>query len=923
MNIDQNISFNVIDEAISCLATVREGIVLFRANSKNIPALQAAIRDAQSIKGAASMIDQTDIYELAKRLETELRKCPGGEISEDMERQFAAQLDELELLLLKKKASLTLAESIAAETILPQPEVAVSLNGNSSRAEEEDFEADPETLEIFSLEADDLLRNIADQLKILARAPGSYDALMEVRRSAHTLKGSAAIIGMKPLSALAHRMEDLLDFLTEHKLELSADVHLLLSASADCLAALAHGETGSELQSVIADLYLRYNVTMTLLEDGKTSFVSPQAGAEAEDEPAIQGAAGVLAEESKDESEILTGEEKHHRNSIIRISIERLDELMRLFSEVLQSRATIEQRLADMEKQVQELQHSTGRLRQASGKLEIDFEAGMMKTGALRGIPSASAPAFNAAGKPQEFDELEFDRYTEFHQVTRQLVETGSDVASINIEMESLLTNLESVFGGQRHLIDEIQKRLMQFRMVAFDSLGRRLQRTVRITAEQEEKFVDLATEGGELEVDTQILDSLIEPLLHILRNAVSHGIEAPDTRKLLGKPEQGVITLRLSQEGTFVVLSVSDDGRGVQLSDLRDKALKNHFVTETQLAAMTEEEILSLVFLPGLSTSTEVSEVSGRGVGMNIVKESLSRYQGTVSVTSELQKGTTFTLRVPMALSAMRALLVKAGSETYAVPLNLVKQVIEISAQELEKAKAENVLSVNNSAYHLTYLNNLLSFPELQRKENSSVSVLLLKTSEEDRALVVDELLPPQEIVLKPLCFPLQNAPGFLGASILGNGKVVPVLDLVHLLKQTKRISASVSKPKIKANASVMIVDDSPSVRRIMSAVISSAGWEVKAAKDGMEAFEMLQNDGELPKVILTDVEMPRMDGYELLATLKRHDTFRQIPVIIITSRAGEKHRRKALDLGVSEYVTKPYEDSVLTEIIKRLAAS
>jgi chemosensory pili system protein ChpA (sensor histidine kinase/response regulator) len=912
VNIDQNISFNVIDEAISCLETVREGIALFRANPRNTPALQAATRDAQSIKGAASMIDQTDIYELAKRLETELRKCPGGEISEDMERQFAAQLDELEILLLKKKASLARAESMAAEAILPPPKTAIALNGNFFRAEE-DFEADPETLEIFSLEADDLLRNIADQLKILARTPGSYDALMEVRRSAHTLKGSAAIIGMKPLSSLAHRMEDLLDFLTEHRLELSAEVHLLLSASADCLAALAHGETREELQSVIADVYLRYNVTMTLLEEGKTSPVS-------EAEPAELA---VLAEENKDESEILTGEEKHHRNSIIRISIERLDELMRLFSEVLQSRATIEQRLADMEKQVQELQHSTGRLRQASGKLEIDFEAGMMKTGALRGIPSASAPAFNTSGKAQEFDELEFDRYTEFHQVTRQLVETGSDVASINIEMESLLTNLESVFGGQRHLIDEIQKRLMQFRMVAFDSLGRRLLRTVRITAEQEDKFVDLAIEGGELEVDTQILDSLIEPLLHILRNAVSHGIEAPDTRKLLGKPEHGVITLRLSQEGTFVVLSVSDDGRGVQLSDLRDKALKNHFVTESQLAAMTEEEILSLVFLPGLSTSTEVSEVSGRGVGMNIVKESLSRYQGTVSVSSELQKGTTFTLRVPMALSAMRALLVKAGSETYAIPLNLVKQVIEISVPELEKAKAENLLSINNHGYQLTYLNGLLSFPELQRKENSSVSVLLLKTSEDGRALVVDELLPPQEIVLKPLCFPLQNSPGFLGASILGNGKVVPVLDLVHLLKQTKRISAPVSKPKMKANASVMIVDDSPSVRRIMSAVISSAGWEVKAAKDGLEAFEMLRNDAELPKVILTDVEMPRMDGYELLATLKRHDTFKQIPVIIITSRAGDKHRRKALDLGVSEYVTKPYEDSVLTEIIKRLASS
>jgi len=909
VNIEPNIVASVIEEAVSCLPAIREGVRLFRENDADPRPLEAAFRDAQSIKGAASMIDQSEIYQLAKEIEIKLRGCAAGGagLSEDLEKQLTGQLDELEILLLQKKAALPQPEDAAGEMTFNGGEEPAAYREETSFSGE-DFEVDPETLEIFSLEADDLLRNIGEQLKLLTHDPARYEALMEVRRSAHTLKGSAAIIGMKALSSLAHRMEDLLDFLTDHKLEPGAEVHLLLAASTDCLAALAHGESNEELHTTIDEIYLRYDVVMSALQNKK--------GASA---PAVEISAD--AAEDKDDAKPSLADEKQARSSVIRISLERLDDLMRLFSEVLQSRATIEQRLSDMEKQVQELQHSTGRLRHAAGKLEIDFEAGMMKNS----YSSLRTGSFDAAsiiaGEVREFDELEFDRYTEFHQVTRQLVETGSDVASINIEMEGLLTNLESVFTGQRHLIDEIQKRLMQFRMVEFDSLARRLQRTVRITAEQEEKMIELAIDGGHLEVDTQILDSLIEPLLHILRNAVSHGIEAPDTRKLLGKPEQGVISLRLSQEGTFIVLSVSDDGRGIQVPDLREKALKNGFVTETELAAMSEDEILSLVFLPGLSTSSEVSEVSGRGVGMNIVKEGLARYQGTVSVASELQKGTTFTLRLPMALSAMRALLVNAGREVYAFPLNLVKQIVEISHQELETAKKENSISLSGAAYRLTYLNELLNFPPVPVSEDAHISLLLLKLPGRPCALVVDELLAPQEIVLKPLCFPLENLPGLLGASILGNGRVVPVLDLPHLLKQTRQKNFTETRPQAKADPSVMIVDDSPSVRRIMSAVISGAGWRTLAAKDGIEAFEMLQNSRELPSVILTDVEMPRMDGYELLATLKRHDAFKKIPVIIITSRAGEKHRRKALDLGVSEYVTKPYEDSALLGIIKRLA--
>lgn len=914
MNIEQNIITSVIEEAISCLPAIRENIALYRENPADTAPLGTAFRDAQSIKGAASMIEQPEIYELAKHIEIDLRGFASGHqpIDDDTEKIILGRLEALENILLKVKASSSLIAETAetVENYTPSAAAEPAHSPASASGDWEDFEIDPETLEIFSLEADDLLRNINENVKVLAENPANFEALLEIRRSAHTLKGSAAIIGMKPLSSLAHRMEDLLDLLTEHKLSPNAEIHSLLAASTDSLATLAHGDVSARSNTAIAGIYQRYDALMSSLEN--MTEVDPMMPVDEHVDEHV--------DENKEEADEIHITGRTSRHSVIRISLERLDELMRLFSEVLQSRAVVEQRLNDMEKQVLELQHSTGRLRHSAGKLEIDFEAGMLKN-------SVSSKMFNPAAAGafgsdvREFDELEFDRYTEFHQVTRQLVETGSDVASINIEMESLLANLESVFSGQRHLIDEIQKRLMQLRMVNFDSLARRLQRTVRITAEQEEKLIDVTIEGGQLEVDTQILDSLTEPLLHILRNAVSHGIEAPDTRKLLGKPESGAIHLRLSQDGTFVVLSVSDDGRGIQVSDLREKALKNGFVTREQLAAMSNEEILSLVFLPGLSTSTEVSEVSGRGVGMNIVKESLARHQGTVSVTSELQKGTTFTLRLPMALSVTRALLVKAGRETYAFPLNLVKQIVEISHSQWEAAKDQDSISLEGKIHRLAHLNDLTNMPMTPAAKDTPISVLLLRSAGESCALVVDELLPPQEIVLKPLCFPAQNLPGLLGASILGNGKVVPVLDLDHLLKQTERKTQAQAKPKARSEISVMIVDDSPSVRRIMSAVIAGAGWQVLTAKDGIEAFEMLQNTTELPNVVLTDVEMPRMDGYELLATLKRHNEFKKLPVIIITSRAGEKHRRKALDLGVSEYVTKPYEDSALLETIKRLA--
>ncbi|NJM53831.1 MAG: response regulator, partial [Blastocatellia bacterium] len=411
-------------------------------------------------------------------------------------------------------------------------------------------------------------------------------------------------------------------------------------------------------------------------------------------------------------------------------------------------------------------------------------------------------------------------------------------------------------------------------------------------------------------------------PLIHILRNAVAHGIEPAETRQILGKSPKGKITFKAYSEGTHVVFVVSDDGRGINVQDIKDKAVYLGFVSPEEAEKLTDEEAFSLVFLPGLSTAGEINEISGRGVGMNVVKSSISRKQGDIFITSEPQKGTTFTVRLPMSLAVTRVILVKADDQTFALPLKLIKQVVEVSAEELEVISRERVFKRNGIVYKFHHFNEILQLPVTPNWMNTRVSLLLLETPGKPCALMIDHLIKPEEVVIKPLGSLLRNIPDIIGATILGDGSVVPILDLVNLLKKKapKIKKTKDETAKAKADINILIVDDSPSVRQVNSTLIKNAGWKPVSARDGVEALEIMQAFRELPDVILTDVEMPKMDGYEFLAALKRNENLRSIPVIMITSRSGDKHRRKAYDLGVSEYITKPYEESVLIKKVKKL---
>jgi chemosensory pili system protein ChpA (sensor histidine kinase/response regulator) len=778
---DSEILQEFIKHAESYLPTIRGGILVCTQEGNAYGELYASLRQVQIIKDSAGAFELNEIKKIAEALEVELEPLVAAkeQLSDEQSRTLLDKLAVLEAYLTKISFKVDffpedvggfVDESFENLQInKPQEETA-----SDADEWEEEFEIDEEMLEVFALEAEDLLQNINSHLAILEISPNNREALLEVRRSAHTLKGSAGIIGLKKLSDLAHRVEDLLDYLAENEIEAGEKIFELLLTSTDCFGTLTGGETSIQLEKKLARLYANFDEVFAALKEPKSKVAAAEIKSE------------TGKPEEKD-AQILNAPNR----SVVRVSLEKLDELVNIVSDLLVSRSVFEQRLSEFEQQIHELNNSTNRLQQATGKLEIDFESNMLEEGKRRkgekenvafssNLPSSPHLLFSSS----QFDALEFDRYTEFHQTMRELVETAADASSINGEMDALKGNLELLFDSQRRSIEEMQDKLLRLRMVKFGSLTARLQRTVRVTCEEEAKFAELKIEGENLEFDTQILDSLVEPLLHLLRNAVAHGIESPETRRLLGKAETGKILLRIQSEGTHINLTVSDDGRGISAASLLEKAVQNNFIKPEEAAKMSEDEAFSLMFLPGLTTAGKLSQIAGRGVGMNIVKTSIARQQGTISVNSTPHKGTVFTLRLPMALAVTRALLVKSGGQTFAFPLKLVRQVAEIPAAGIDQIKREKSLPIENLNCSFFELNELLKLSSPVKPDGENVPFLVLETLENPCALLVDEIIKTEEIVIKPLGAPLQNRADFLGAAILGDGRVVPVLDLIYLLK-------------------------------------------------------------------------------------------------------------------------------------------
>ncbi|HQU90700.1 MAG TPA: response regulator [Pyrinomonadaceae bacterium] len=906
------------------------------------------------IVSAALSLDQGEIAEFAAAAESEIVSASGIESGLSLlskleasllrsmleDESFSLDLDESEVTFAQTEEEpiafvfdpSETAETSEAEIFAAEDPIEFETQTFASESEEDEFEVDAELLDIFAEEAEELLQSIDANLTNLANDRNDSNSLWEIRRNAHTFKGSAGIVGLKQLSEVAHRVEDLLDRLAETKCGANDQIIELLHRSTGCLKALVNGERSEELFRSISQLYYDFDSVLGSLNKVSATtagVVTQTPEADVVIGEALNEHARTATPSTPLDQAILdrlfgatAGEafvpKPAASRSVVRVSLDRLDDLIRITRDMLIGRSVFEQNLKSLERQIDDLHNTTRRLQTTSTKLEIDFEASMMGSGSS---VTQRGNLTNPVGQ-SSFDELEFDKYTDFHQSTRELAETTSDTFSINASLDLLRGGFESVFDEQRRLIDELQEWLLHVRMVEFGSLSPRLQRAVRVTCDEEHKKAELRIVNESVEVDTQILDSLIEPLMHLLKNSVAHGIEDTDTRRLMGKPETGSIEIAVENDETHIVLRVSDDGRGISPEAVKEKAIALGQLTEAQATELSDEDAIELIFTQGLSTAEKLNLSAGRGVGMSIIKESIAAGRGSIAIESTSLKGTTFVVRMPLALAVTKVLLTKVSNRTYALPLRPITHIAELTEDLFAGIDGKKV-DILGKKLPLYQLPAFLGNESVEPAGLLGRSALVYESADRSCAIAVEEVLTTEEVVIKPLARPLDKINGILGAAILGNGELVPIIDMHSLLrKKTHSTQTAVApQPPREKTVSILIVDDSPSVRHMTSKVIKAAGWEPRTAKDGLDALEQLKACDDLPAIILSDIEMPRMDGYEFAASLQRSEKFSHIPVIMITSRTAEKHREKALESGVSQYLTKPYEDRELIDSIKILA--
>jgi chemosensory pili system protein ChpA (sensor histidine kinase/response regulator) len=912
-------------EAEELLHGIGEFLREFDRNPGSKKLLLDVRRNVHTLKGAAGSVGMRELSKLAHRMEDLLDEINEGAVSlsSEINRLLFATFDALEDIA-AGRANPDQVESLYARYALALKGAPGAVPARSAAPEASEGEADAENipadlLDAFRHEAEDHLHTIGERLRNLERNPEKKELIQDVRRTVHTLKGAAGMVGLRRASGLAHRMEDLLDALSAGSVASTAEIQSLLYGTADILSDLLSGSADSGLPEKLLEIRARYEELIGEAPARPAIKIEPlgeekvidltETRVERREEPAEDAAASA-----------------YKSGQFVRVPIERLDELVRLVSELLVNRSTFEQHLSAYTREVEELSLSIGRLKRISSRLDTDFEVSALKGGfgqlAVRGV--VASPATQSSAAPSGFDALEFDQYTDFHLVSRDLNETTGDLSAAAGELANRTGDFDSYLNRLGRLTSEAQDKLMRMRMVPLLTLATRLHRTVRVAGESRNKQVELVIEGEQVDLDKTVLEEMAGPLEHLLRNAVDHGIEGESMRRVLGKPAWGQIKLRAYHEGTQVVIEVGDDGAGMAPELIRAAAVRMGFYQEAEAAQLSSAELQDLLFQPGFSTAREVSEVSGRGVGLDIVKATVNRMKGTIQIETEPGKGTKFTIRLPMTLAIVRVLLVKANGETFAIPLGAVTQILRVEPRQIERIGSQPVIRVDGQALPAAQLGEKLGLKNPPGQSARRQPVLVLQIGGQKMALIVDQLLEAREVVVKTMGNLLRRVRGITGATLMGDGSVVLIVNPSELVqKQSSDAPVSALPGDVPASRSraldVLIVDDSVSVRRVLSNLMENAGWNATAAKDGVEALEILQR-GKTPDVVLLDIEMPRMDGYELTTALRRQEAYKNVPIIMLTSRAGEKHRRRAFELGATDYLVKPYQEDTLLTVMRRV---
>ena len=595
------------------------------------------------------------------------------------------------------------------------------------------------------------------------------------------------------------------------------------------------------------------------------------------------------------------------RQEFARVDADLLDTLLNNAGEVSIFRSRLEQQVGSIEFNLAELGRTVTRLRDQLRKLELETEAQILHR-RQEEQPNRS-----------DFDPLELDRYSTIQQLTRAFAESVSDVGSIEGLLENLTREGQNLLLQQARVVTELQNGLMRTRMVPFQRHVQRLSRLVRQVATDVGKKADLVVVGAAGELDRQVLDRMLPPFEHMLRNSIVHGIETPEERTAKGKPEGGTIRVGLHREGAEMVIILEDDGRGIDVNAVRERARSRGLLQPGRV--LTDEEAMQLILEPGFSTASAVTQHAGRGVGMDVVVTEIKKLGGALFTESQPGQGVKFTIRLPFTLAITQALIVRTGDELYALPLPSVEGVARVTRSEVEKHLAEETPTFNygGQIYRFQHLGAFVGGGASTLPDGDvSVPLILIRAGEHSTAIVPDELVGSREMVVKAVGPQIATIRGISGATIMGDGRIVIILDMGALVRSEWRGRGQVAGPREDRRTFALVVDDSITVRRVTQRLLERNGMRVMTAKDGVDALSIIQE--HLPDIILLDIEMPRMDGYEFATHVRSDSRTADIPIVMITSRTGEKHRARAIEIGVNDYLGKPYQENQLLDAIEPL---
>ncbi|RCS29079.1 hybrid sensor histidine kinase/response regulator [Rhodanobacter denitrificans] len=878
-----------------------------RAEAARIAAEQQAAERAEAERVAAERLAAERAE--AERIAAEQQAAERAEAERVAAEQQAAERAEAERVAAAKQAAeraeakrASAADKTAhTENVAQDPVYALAGSG----------QIDADLLEVFIDEAREILDHADSVLAQWHAEPGNLAHVPELQRDLHTLKGGARIAGLVPVGDLSHATETLLEKPIRDPSG-TGPLIAALEASFDQLHALvqqvSQGRTPDYPQAMINRLLALAGET-ALAHDAE-----PHVAATAVPAPAVPSPATAAVDGIDQLPELMPEAEEEVRSSQeqIRVRADLLDNLVNHAGEVAIYRSRLEQQVAGYRFNLVELEQTVSRLRSQLRMLEIETEAQIIAR-----FQREHREAGMAA-----FDPLELDRYSQLQQYSRALAESVSDLVSIQNMLDELTRQAETLLIQQSRVSTELQDGLLRTRMLPFDTMVPNLRRTLRQAAQEEGKHAQLYVDGAHGEMDRNLLDRIKAPFEHMLRNAIAHGIEAPAERRKLGKPAEGAVHITVAREATEVVVRVSDDGRGLNREAIRKRGVERGLLRpETR---PTDNQLLSLIAQPGFSTASQVTQLAGRGVGMDVVANEIKQLGGSLSIESEEGKGTTFVLRLPFTLAVTQAILVRIGEATFAIPMTSVQGVARVNPADLAALMAEDEPSFRygSEAYGIHDLAELLGLPPGLPAEDEQQPLLLTRAGDLRAAIRIDAVLGSREIVVKSVGPQISSVPGLLGATIMGDGSVLIILDLAPLvrhgiIRREQRLAeglSAVQAPVVEeaqVRPLVMVVDDSITMRKVTGRVLERHEYEVSTAKDGVDALEKLHE--RVPDLMLLDIEMPRMDGYELATHMKADPRLRDVPIIMITSRSGDKHRQRAFDIGVDRYLGKPYQEAEL----------